>query len=89
MADPRRGPPDPFSVNSCRAFRTSVHWSVDAGSGMGRTRVYLNSAQAANRGTRRKRNSADLATIGESVVRVFLKSPTAILPDYFLGLDVM
>ena len=34
----------------------------------------LPSAQAANRGARRKRNSADLARIGESVVREFLKS---------------
>src|ERR1700722_11943659 len=34
----------------------------------------LRSAQAANRGTGRKRNSADLVTIGESVVRAFLKS---------------
>jgi hypothetical protein len=39
-------------------------------------RVFLKSAQDANRGTRRKRNSADLAAIGESVVRVFLKRMT-------------
>jgi hypothetical protein len=32
--------------------------------------LFLTSAQAANRGARGKRNSADLATIGESVVRV-------------------
>jgi hypothetical protein len=34
-------------------------------------RMFLSSAQAANRGARGKRNSADLAAIGESVVRVF------------------
>ena len=37
----------------------------------------IKSAQAANRGARGKRNSADLATIGESVVRVFLRSAQA------------
>jgi hypothetical protein len=39
-------------------------------------RVFLKSAQAANRGIREKRKSADLARIGESVVRVFLKRMT-------------
>ena len=37
-------------------------------------REFLKSAQAARRGTERKRNSADLAAPGESVVREFLKS---------------
>jgi hypothetical protein len=36
--------------------------------------MLIRSAQAADRGTRGMRNSADLAMIGESVVRVFLKS---------------
>ena len=35
--------------------------------------MFLKSAQAAVRGTKRKRNSADLAADGESVVREFLK----------------
>ena len=34
---------------------------------------FLTSAQAAGRGTRLRRNSADLAAGGESVVREFLK----------------
>jgi hypothetical protein len=38
----------------------------------------LGSAQAADRGIRGKRNSADLATIGESVVRVFFKRRIAL-----------
>jgi hypothetical protein len=39
--------------------------------------MHFRSAQAANRGARGKRNSTDLATIGESVVRVFLRSAQA------------
>ena len=37
-------------------------------------REFLRSAQAADRGTKRKRNSTDLAATSESVVREFLRS---------------
>jgi hypothetical protein len=37
-------------------------------------RLLKRSAQAANRGIKQKKNSADLAAVGVSVVREFLKS---------------
>jgi hypothetical protein len=58
---------------------STYHWHINRLSNTDLDRwieLYLRSAQAANRGTRRKRNSADLATIGESVVRVFLRRLT-------------
>ena len=43
--------------------------------------VSCNSAQAAGRGLKEERNSADLAEAGESVVRDFCRRPMRVLID--------